>query len=193
MDGTANRKGIIVKGRSGDPEEFYDTFIYDHTASATQNLFQSFSGKTLDQTNMTDAGKLPTGKSQIVSSFNVYLYAPAALVDAGMLLLYEFLAKTTVEFSKENRAPSFTRTLQQLLGVCSLIFHTPTVPANNDANSINAPFFRGRMKINTRALDLGANQTFNVRQTTFAALAAGLNGLRVKYGLEGLCSKKITE
>jgi len=188
---TPQRKGIIVKGRTGDPESVYDTFTYLNTASQQQTLFQTFAGRTLDLTNMTDAGKLPTGKSLIVRSFNVYMYSPLIMTDALMLSLYAFLASTTVEFVKENRAPCFTKTLQMLFGLTSLLQHVPTVAGN--CISDFQPFFRGKMKIDTSALNLGSNQTFKVIQTTNVALIAGLNTIQIKYELDGLMSKKITE
>ena len=191
MTGTPVRKGIIIKGRTGDPEETYDTFVYDNTKSATALLFQQFAGKTLDLTNMTDSGKLPTGKSQVVKSFNVYLYLPVLMTNAIMLEVWDFLARTTVEFVKENRAPSFTKTLQMLFGLSALYQIVPTVAGDNVP--IPEPFFRGRTKIDTSALNLGANQTFFVRQTTFNTLTADLNGLQIRYGIEGPMSKKITE
>jgi hypothetical protein len=192
MEGRGQRKGIIVKGKSGDPESVYDTFVYLNTAAAQQLLFQTFAGKTLDLTNMTDSGKLPTGKSLVCSEFNIYLYMPASLNNAKMLKLYDFLARTTVEVVKENRAPSFTKTLQMLFGLTSRAQLVPTTAGDN-VSGFPAPFFRGKMKIYTRALDLGANQTFFVRQTTFAALDADLNTLQVRYEFNGLMSKKITE
>lgn len=185
------RKGIIVKGRTGDPESVYDTFTYLNTANPNQVLFQQFAGRALNLTNMTDAGKLPTGKSLIVRSFNVLLYMPTALNQASLLLLYEFLATTTVEFVKENRAPSFTKTLQMIFGLTSMMVFVPTVAGDNVM--VPEPFFRGKMKIDTSALNLGANQTFYVQQNTNAALNAALNGLQIKYELDGLMSKKITE
>lgn len=188
---TPQRKGIIVKGRTGDPESIYDTFVYLNTASQQQTLFQTFAGRTLDLTNMTDSGKLPTGKSLIVRSFNTYMYMPAVLNNAKMLKLYDFLARTTVEFGKENRAPSFCKTLQMLLGLTSLYELVPTVAG--DVVSMPQPFFRGKMKIDTSALNLGSNQTFWVRQTTNVALDADLNTLQIRYELDGLMSKKITE
>ena len=185
------RKGIIVKGRTGDPESVYDTFTYLNTANQQQTLFQEFAGRALDLTNMTDSGKLPTGKSLIVKSFNVYLHMPTIINNATLILLYSFLARTTVEFVKENRAPSFTKTLQMLFGLSSLMLHLPTVAG--DQVMVPEPFFRGKMKIDTAALNLGSNQTFYVRQTTNVALDAALNGLAIKYELDGLMSKKITE
>lgn len=185
------RKGIIVKGRSGDPESVYDTFVYLNTASQQQFLFQTFAGRTLDLTNMTDAGKLPTGKSLIVRSFNVYLYMPVVLTNAKALKLYDFLARTTCEFVKENRAPSFTKTLQMLFGLTSLMQLVPTVAG--DTVGIPQPFYRGKMKIDTSALNLGSNQTFKVIQTTNVALDADLNTLQIRYELDGLMSKRITE
>lgn len=188
---TQPRKGFIVKGSSGDPESVYDTFTYLNTASQQSMLFQTFAGRTLDLTNMTDAGKLPTGKSLIVRSFNVFLHMPAGLNNTKLLKLYAFLATTTVEFVKENRAPAFTKTLQMLFGLTSLLELVPTTAGDN-VTAIQ-PFYRGRMKIDTRALDLGANQTFFVRQTAQAALDADLNTLQIKYELDGLMSKKLTE
>lgn len=185
------RKGFITRGQSGDPESIYDTYTYLNSGSQTQQLFQTFAGRTLDLTNMTDAGKLPTGKSLIVKSFNVYIAMPALLTNAKLLKLYTFLATTTVEFIKENRAPAFTKTLQMLMGLSSLLELVPTVAGDN-VQSIQ-PFYRGRMRIDTRALDLGANQTFFVRQTAQAALDADLNTLQIKYEIDGLMSKKLTE
>lgn len=186
------RKGFIVKGKSGDPESIYDTFTYLNTNPQQSTLFQQFSGRTLDLTNMTDAGKLPTGKSLVVHSFNVFITMPTLLNNANMLALFNFLDSTTVEFIKENRAPAFTKTLQMLLGLTSLAQLVPTAAGDN-IGGFPSPFFRGKMKIDTRALDLGANQTFFVRQTAQQALVAGLNGLKVKYELDGLMSKKLTE
>jgi hypothetical protein len=140
---------------------------------------------------MTDSGKLPTGKSLVVHSFNVYLTMPTVLNNANFLALINFLDTTTVEFIKENRAPAFSKTLQMLFGLSALWQTVPTVAGDNVP--IPEPFFRGKMKIDTRALDLGANQTFYVRQTAQAALVAGLNGLKIKYELDGLMSKKLTE
>ncbi len=189
MDGTP-RIGFVVSGRSGDPESVYDTFTYLNTAAPQQTLFQQFAGRTLDLTNMTDAGKLPTGKSLVVQSINTYIFMPTALNNAKMLKLYAFLSQTTFEFVKENRAPSFTKTIAMLMGISSLLQIVPTAAADNIP--IIMPFFRGRMRINTRALDLGSNQTFFARQTTQIALDADLNGLQVKYEIDGLMSKKVT-
>ena len=191
MEGTAARKGFIVKGKSGDPESIYDTFTYSNTAAQTSLLFQTFAGRTLDLTNMTDAGKLPTGKSLMVHSFNVFLIMPTALTNALLLALYNFLASTTVEFIKENRAPSFTKTLQMLFGISTLAELVPTAAGDNIP--MIQPWYKGKMRIDTRALDLGANQTFFVRQTAQQALVAGLNGLQIKYEIDGLMSKKVTE
>ena len=190
MEGTA-RKGFIVKGRSGDPESIYDTFTYLNTASQQSLLFQNFAARTLDLTNMTDSGKLPTGKSLMVHSINTYICFPTALNNANLLALYNFLDTTTVEFIKENRAPSFTKTIAMLMGLTSLLQLTPTAAGDNIP--IIEPWYKSRFKIDTRALDLGANQTFFVRQTAQAALVAGLNGLKVKYEIDGLMSKKVTE
>lgn len=188
---TPVRRGIIVKGRTGDPESIYDTFTYLNTANQSLVLFQEFAGRALDLTNMTDAGKLPTGKSLLVKSFNVYLHMPSIINNATLILLNSFLARTTVEFVKENRAPSFIKTLQMLFGLTALTVHLPTVAG--DQVSKPEPFFRGKMKIDTSALNLGSNQTFYVRQTTNIALDAALNGLQIKYEIDGLMSKKITE
>jgi hypothetical protein len=185
------RKGIIIKDRSGDPESVYDTFTYLNTAAQQQVLFQTFAGRSLDLTNMTDAGKLPTGKSLIVRQFNVFCFMPTVVTNAIMLKLYNFLAKTTVEFVKENRAASFTKTLQMLFGLSMLVQHVPTTAGDNVLSP--QPFFRGHMKINTSALNLGSNQTFKVIQTSYIALDADLNGLQVRYELDGMMSKKITE
>lgn len=184
------RKGFIATGRQGDPESVYDTFTYLNTASQSSLLFQTFAGRTLDLTNMTDSGKLPTGKSLVVHSLNTYIQMPTVLTNAKVLKLYNFLATTTVEFIKENRAPSFTKTLAMLLGIPYLAQLVPTTAGDNVP--MIQPFFRGHFKINTRALDLGANQTFFVRQTAQAALDADLNGLTVKYEIDGLMSKKVT-
>ena len=185
-----SRKGFIATGQQGDPESVYDTYTYLNTGSQQQTLFQTFSGRTLDLTNMTDAGKLPTGKSLYVTGFNIYILAPTVLTNAKLLKLYNFLASTTVEFIKENRAPSFTKTLAMLMGLSYLAQLVPTTPADNVLNL--QPFFRGRNRIHTRSLDLGANQTFFVRQTAQAALDADLNGVTVKYEIDGLMSKKVT-
>ena len=194
MEGAAaqhhQRKGFIARGANGDPESVYDTFTYLNTASQQTMLFQQFAGRTLDLTNMTDAGKLPTGKSLMVRSFNVFLLMPTEMTNAIALSLYNFLATTTVEFVKENRAPSFTKTLQMLFGLTTLAQLKPTVAGDNV--SIFQPWYKSKMKIDTRALDLGANQTFFVRQTAQAALVAGLNGLAIKYEIDGLMSKKVT-
>lgn len=184
------RPGMIVRGMRGDPESVFDTYTYTNTDALEQNLFTTYSGRTLNLTNMTDAGKLPTGKSLVVKSFNVYVYMPTVLTDAKVLKLYAFLETTTVEFIKENRSSSFTKTLAMLLGLSFVIQHVPTTAGDNVLSP--EPFFRGKMAIKTRALDLGANQTFKVRQLAHAALDADLNGLQVKYEIDGLMSKKIT-
>lgn len=189
MEGT-QRHGFIAKGKSGDPESIYDTFTYLNTASQQSMLFQTFAGRTLDATNMVDAGKLPTGKSLEVHSINFFLLMPTVLTNAKALKLYNFLATTTAEFVKENRAPSFTKTLQMLFGITTLAQLVPTTAG--DTVGIIQPWYKGKFRINTRALDLGANQTFFVRQTAQAALDADLNGLAIKYEIDGLMSKKVT-
>ena len=194
MNAPQSRKGFIARGRSGDPDSIYDTLVVNAgVLSAT--LFKvpvnGAAGKTLDLTNMQDSAKLPTGKSLIVDSFNTYVFCPAVLNTAGLLALYTMFNNTTVEISKENRAPSMTRTLQILLGVSQLAILTPTVAGDN--TPVTQPFFRGKMKIRTRSLDLGANQVFEVKVTHQAAPAAALNGVRVVFEFDGLMSKKVTE
>lgn len=184
------RRGFIARGNQGDPESVYDTYTLLNTDNAQQLMFQNFAGRSLALTNMTDAGKLPTGKSLQVHQFNTYITMPTVMTNAKMLKLYIMLAGTTVEFIKENRSPSFTKTLQMLLGMSYLVQHVPTTAGDNISDP--QPFFRGRMKIPTRALDLGANQTFSVRLTQQVAPDADLNGLQVKFELDGLMSKKVT-
>jgi hypothetical protein len=187
---TTQRRGFIARGKCGDPESVYDTYTLLNTDNASQLMFQTFAGRSLALTNMTDAGKLPTGKSLTVHNFNTYQMMPTVLTNAKMLKLFIFLAGTTVEFIKENRAPSFTKTLQMLLGPSVLLQHVPTTAG--DSIQSPQPFYRGRLKINTRSLDLGANQTFVVRLTQQVTPDADLNGLQVKFELEGLMSKKVT-
>jgi hypothetical protein len=194
MNAPAKRKGFIVRGRSGDPESIYDTVVLLSTVQQT-TLFKvpvnGAAGKTLDLTNMEDSGKLPTGKSLYVQSVNTYVFVPGALNTAGLLALYATLSNTTVEFIRENRSPSFTRTVAMLLGASVLAVVTPTVAG--DTTQPAMPFYTGKMKIHTRALDLGANQAFQVRVTHQVLPAAALDNVKIKIEFDGLMSKKLTE
>ena len=190
MNAPTKRPGMIVRGNRGDPESVYDTYTYLNTDNTEHPMFQSFANRSLALTNMTDAGKLPTGKSMYVLSFNTYIFCPAVLNNAKMLKLYAFFANTTVEFIKENRAPSFTRTLQMLLGPALLVQHVPTTAGDNV--QMPEPFYRGKFPIKTRALDLGPNQTFKVRMIEQQTPDADLNTIQIKFEIEGLMSKRIT-
>ena len=191
--GGSRRGHVVFRGKGGDPDSIYDTLIVDHTVLQV-TLFKvpvnGAAGKTLDVTNMEDSGKLPSGKSLYTLSFNTYIFSPAVLATADALALYKMLNNTTVEFIKENRSPTFTKTVQMLLGCSFLGLITPTVAGNN--TPIIQPFFRGRMKVISRSCDLGIQEQFQVRVTHQADPTAAMDGTKIKFEFEGLMSKKVT-
>ncbi|MGB7569596.1 MAG: hypothetical protein WBM07_17160 [Chitinivibrionales bacterium] len=191
------RQSMVQHGYAADPDPIYDTMIFAHGTSQ-QTMFaaavNSSAGKTLDITNMRDNGKLPTGQSLATNEIQTYITMPTALGTASIALLHTILASTTVEFVKENKAPSFTRTLQMMLGASLLIPVTPTTAGDNIA--IAQPTYSGKIKVHGRALWLGQNETFFVRIThqnaTYLAAATALDGLLIKIVFDGPRSKKLT-
>jgi hypothetical protein len=169
--------------------EYYDAFQVV-VANTVNNLFtsvQGSTGKTLDVTNMTVAGQIPTGQRLTVTHIKSFVNVgyTAVLGTAGVRLLYNMLQQTTVEVKVNNKTPLLQTTLQSLLGANTLLALTPSAAGDNIP--LIQPTFKGVFPLNIPIV-LAATTAFQVTCTHQTAPDAALAtaGTQVRIHLFGI-------
>jgi hypothetical protein len=176
---------------------YYDSFAV--SAALSVNMFQQAVGqgstpKTLDQTNMTSNGQIPTGQRMTIHRIKLnYISQATTWASAGTaqtLYFYTMLAKTTLEFRIPGKDSLLTITLAELLGAATLLQMVPTTAGNADATI--QPRFHGILPLN-KPIILAAQTTFGVLVThqtaPNAALYTGAGDI-VKIGLNGILERR---
>lgn len=187
--GTHSRSGEIMDW------SYYDSF--NVSAALSINMFQSAVGqssKTLDKTNMTSNGQIPTGQRFTIHRIKMlYVSQAAAWASDGTAQVqkwYDLLTKTTFEFKIPGKDSLLTLTLQELLGPATLTAMIPT--SSGDNIPIIQPRYSGIFPLN-KPIILAEQTTFGcliTHQTAPSADLYGTTGDLVKISLNGILERK---
>lgn len=185
-----DRVSVGTYGTEGDQLDwtYYDEAIIQ-AATLTHRLFTTplgTGGKTLDQTNLTQAGQIPQGQLLDVRAIKVMFTSSIAKTTAGIQDLYTFLTRTTISVKLQNKETMGQWTLQELLGACTLVAATPTVAGDNIP--LIEPKFHGVFPLNKKIV-LAALTPFEVTMIHHAAPAATMANDRLKIALSGVLTR----
>jgi hypothetical protein len=192
----------LARGTHAKGGEILDWTYYDSmniSAVLSNQLFQLSLGqgspaKTLDQTNMTVNGQIPTGQRMTAHRIKfMYVSQSTSWASAGTAQVqkwYSMLAKTTLRVHIPGKDDLIELTLQELLGACTLVADVPTVSGDNIP--IIKPRYHGIFPLN-KPLVLAQNTSFTVyveHQTApDAALYTGTGDI-IKIGLNGILERR---
>lgn len=179
----------LQQGTYGVEGEKLDWTYYDSNPLAVATLTNRFftnplgaGGKTLAQTNLTQAGQIPQGQNHTVRAIKVWYRSAAAKGTAAVQDLYTMLEQTTVSIKLQNKETMGQWTLQELMGASLLFALTPTVAGDNIP--VIQPKFHGIFPLNTPIV-LAALTPFEVTVQHHTAVAATLATDILKIGLAG--------
>ena len=192
----------LAKGTHAKGGEILDWTYYDSmnvSATLQNNLFQTALGqgspaKTLDNTNLTMNGQIPTGqrltvhriKMFYVSQSSYWQSAGTATVDKW----YNLLTKTTLAVKIPGKDDLFNCTLIELLGAATLTAIKPTAAGDNIP--VILPRFHGIFPLN-KPIILAQNTSFSVQlthQTAPDSTLYGTTGDIIRIGLNGILERR---
>ncbi len=164
---------------------YYDSFLVAAAVLVHQLFTRSVGvgGARLDQTNMTEAGRIPANCHFAVYAIKVYYTSDAAQATVDVQSLYTLLATTTVEFMIPGKDSLLTCTAQDLMGSASLFAVTPTAAGDNIP--LIQPRFHGVYPLN-EPIVLAGNTNFRLQVTHQVAPAAGLADNIFRIALQGI-------
>lgn len=139
-------------------------------------------GKTLDQTNLTQAGQIPQGQLFDVRAIKIMYTTAAMKATADLNSYFLLLAQSTISVKLQNKESMGQWTLQELMGISSQFGLTPAVAGDNISQP--QPKFHGIYPLNIPII-LAALTPFEVTLTHHAAPAANLATDRLKISLAG--------
>lgn len=187
--GTHSRSGEIMDW------SYYDSF--NVSAALSVNMFQTAIGqssKTLDITNMTSGGQIPTGQRFTVHRIKMlYVSQSTSWASAGTAQVqkwYSLLTKSTFEFKIPGKDSLLTLTLQELLGPATLVHCQPTVSGDNIP--IIQPRYSGIFPLN-KPIILAEQTTFGCLVTHQTAPDSTLytgTGDLIKISLNGILERR---
>lgn len=176
---------------------YFDTLTVSATLST--NLFQVALGqgatpKTLDKTNMTVGGMIPTGQRFTIHRIKMtYISQSAYWASAGTANVqywYSMLTQSTLEFKIPGKDSILTVRLDEILGASTLVADVPTVSGDNIP--MIQPRYHGIFPLN-KPIILAENTSFGVLITHQTAPNAGLyntTGDMIKIGLNGILERR---
>lgn len=181
-----DKVGVGTYGLEGERLDwtYYDTAVLA-AATTTHRLFTNplgSGGKTLDQTNLTQAGQIPQGQQLQVKALKVMYRTSAVKNTASVVSFYDMLAQTTVSVKLANKETMGQWTLQELVGAATLFALTPTAAGDNIP--LILPKYHGIFPLNTKII-LAALTPFEVTVTHHVAVNAALANDQLKIGLSG--------
>lgn len=181
-----DKVGVGTYGLEGERLDwtYYDTATLA-VATTTHRLFTNplgSGGKTLDQTNLTQAGQIPQGQQLQVHAIKVMYRSAAVKGTVSVQALYDLLATTTVSLKLANKETMGLWTLQELTGAATLFAVTPTVAGDNIYYI--QPKFHGIFPLNTKII-LAALTPFEVTLQHHVAVGATIATDQLKIGLSG--------
>lgn len=181
-----DKVGVGTYGLEGERLDwtYYDTATLA-VATTTHRLFTNplgAGGKTLDQTNLTQAGQIPQGQQLQVKAIKVMYRTAAVKGTVSVQALYDLLATTTVSLKLANKETMGQWTLQELVGAATLFAVTPTAAGDNIP--LILPKYHGIFPLNTKII-LAALTPFEVTVQHHVAVGATLATDQLKIGLSG--------
>lgn len=181
-----DKVGVGTYGLEGERLDwtYYDTATLA-VATTTHRLFTNplgSGGKTLDQTNLTQAGQIPQGQQLQVKAIKVMYRTSAVKATASVVSFYDMLAQTTVSVKLANKETMGQWTLQELVGAATLFALTPTAAGDNIP--LILPKYHGIFPLNTKII-LAALTPFEVTVQHHVAVNAALANDQLKIGLSG--------
>lgn len=139
-------------------------------------------GKTLDQTNLTQAGQIPQGQLFDVRAIKLLYTSAGAKATADLQSLFTLFARSTVSIKLQNKESMGQWTLQEIMGDALQFALTPTVAGDNISQP--QPKFHGIFPLNIPII-LAALTPFEVTLTHHAAPNAALANDRLRISLAG--------
>jgi hypothetical protein len=185
-----DRVGVGTYGTEGDVLDwtYYDEEVIA-VATLTTRLFTTplgSGGKTLDQTNLTQAGQIPQGQLFDVRAIKIMYTSGAVKATAGVQELYTLLTRTTLSIKLGNKETMGQWTIQELLGANTLIALTPTAAGDNI--TIIQPKYHGVFPLNQKIV-LAALTPFEVTVVHHVAPGATTATDRMKVCLSGILTR----
>jgi len=189
-------RGTHARGGEVMDWTYYDSFNVAASPLA-RNMFQTAVGqssKTLDQTNMTANGLIPTGQRLTIHRIKMFYISQSSYwASAGTAIIqkwYNLLAFSTFEFKIPGKDSLLTLTLQELLGPATLCADVPTV--SGDSIRFIQPRYSGIFPLN-KPIILAENTSFGcliTHQTAPDSTLYGTTGDIIKIGLNGILERK---
>lgn len=168
--------------------DYYDTLTLANGTSVYRMFTAGLSSsKSLWQTNLSVGGQLPANQRMSIFAIKGFYSTAAALATVDVQYLYSWLTTTTLEFLIEGKASLFTVTLQDLLGLSTLLAQTPTAAGDNIP--LIQPRFHGVYPLRP-AIILAESTTFEVRVTSNVANNQAIDGDYFKIALSGVLERK---
>lgn len=179
----------LQQGTYGSEGEKLDWTYYDSNPLAVATLVNRYftnplgsGGKTLAQTNLTQAGQIPQGQNFTVQAIKIFYRTAAAKATADVSSFYIMLEQTTLSIKLQNKETMGVWTLQELLGSATLFALTPTAAGDNIP--LILPKYHGIYPLNN-PITLAALTPFEVTVQHHTAVAAALATDVLKIGLAG--------
>jgi|SRR5271169_786411 len=167
---------------------YWDEITLAHT-TPSYTMFATANGqggKQLYQTDMVVGASSGQGDRLNVGAIKLFYLGHAAYSEAQMILIYNMLFNTTLEFYVLTQDYG-KWTLAELLGASFNTIMTPAVAGNNSLESSQAKF-HGIFPLNL-PIPLPALNTFKVVVTPWVATDAAIDGDRLKVVLAGLLER----
>ena len=177
-------------GEEGEQLEwsYYDTAVIA-AATLVHRLFTNplgAGGKTLADTNLTQAGQMPQGQHLEVNALKIMYTSDAAKATAVVQNLYDLLTESTISIEIANNKSMGQWTLQELMGAATLFALTPTAAGDNIP--VIQPRYTGVYLLNVPII-IAALTPFEVTLTHHVAPAAALADDKLKISLAGILTR----
>lgn len=176
---------------------YYDSF--NVSASLSVNMFQTALGqgttpKTLDITNMTTGGSIPTGQRMTIHRIKLtYVSQSSYWASAGTAIIqkfYNLLTKSTFEFKIPGKDSLLTLRLDEILGAATLCADVPTYSGDNIP--LISPRYHGIFPLN-KPIILAEQTAFSclvTHQVAPDSTLYGTTGDLIKIGLNGILERR---
>lgn len=177
-------------GEEGEQLEwsYYDTAVIA-AATLVHRLFTNplgAGGKTLADTNLTQAGQMPQGQHLEVNVIKLMYISDAAQATVDVQTLYTLLSESTISIEIANNKSMGQWTLQEILGSSLQFALTPSAAGDNIP--LLTPRFTGIYPLNVPII-IAALTPFEVTLTHQVAPGAALADNKLKISLAGILTR----
>lgn len=190
----------LKKGTHSIYGEKLDWTLYDaatlDNAQTEYKFFQLAEGqgtpaKTQNLTNMTSSAQIPTGQRLRGARIKLMYHAAASMAgqtpEANIAHIYNFLANSVFRFLIPGKDSILTMTLQELMGISTLI---PLVPTATYNVPLALPYFHGIFPLNKKII-LAEQTNFTIEVKCYASTPnAAIKGDVLRIGVNGLLERR---